>query len=57
MPTEAQTRRIEQLKAELVERIQQLNAIIASDLPALQAQVRAAGGVPQSIRAVKPPAG
>jgi photosystem II stability/assembly factor-like uncharacterized protein len=54
-PTEAQVRRIAQLKAELSDRIRELNAVIETDLPALQAQVRAAGSTPAALRAVKPP--
>jgi hypothetical protein len=54
-PTEAQARTIEQLKSDITDHIDQLNALIASDLPALHNQLRTSGIAPPTLKSVRPP--
>lgn len=54
-PTEAQTRLIAQLTADLTTHIARLNALITTDLPALQGRVRASGVAAAKLEAVRPP--
>ncbi len=54
-PTQAQMWMIEQLTRDVTERIAQLNALITTDLPALQKQVRDSGIASTPVRPVRPP--
>ena len=54
-PTEAQSRLIAQLTADITTHITQLNELITTELPALQGRVRASGVAPGKLEAVRPP--
>ena len=54
-PTEAQARLIAQLTADITTHITQLNALITTELPALQSRARASGVAASKLEAVRPP--
>jgi photosystem II stability/assembly factor-like uncharacterized protein len=54
-PTEAQARLLARLTADITTHITQLNELITTELPGLQARVRASGVAPGKLEAVRPP--